>query len=67
MNLSTKELNLIMSWFDIAESGLGDKDLALYDKVKEYLEEKSDDLEDGLGFSPGEEEGDTCFDSYEDE
>jgi len=37
MNLKIEELKRILSWFDIAEVSLGDKDLDLYDDIKEYV------------------------------
>lgn len=44
MNLKTAELQLVLNWFDYAESNLGDDDLKLYDKIKEHLEEKGIDF-----------------------
>lgn len=42
MNLKIEDLKRILSWFDIAESNLGDKDLILYDSIKEYLNDSGD-------------------------
>lgn len=46
MNLKIEELKRILSWFDIAESNLGDKDLVLYDSIKEYINDFSYDSEE---------------------
>ena len=48
MNLKIENLKRILSWFDIAESNLGDKDLILYDSIKEYLNDCGDSDADDL-------------------
>lgn len=42
MHLKIEDLKIILSWFDISESNLGDKDLILYDSIKDYLNDFSD-------------------------
>ena len=39
MKLTNKELNLIINWFEMAQESLGDKDLKLFDKICNYLDE----------------------------
>jgi hypothetical protein len=40
MNLKPDELKIVMKWFDIAEESLDDDDLKLYDKIKEFLDDR---------------------------
>ena len=72
MNLKVSELKLILCWFDLAEINLEDSDLKLYDRIKEYLEDKdmeSEDKEDDddLTYHPPKKKESDDWDNYNDD
>jgi len=63
MNVSLKEGKLLLKWFDIAVEGgtLDDKDLKLYDRIRDIVGEDDDDG-DPLVYNPRKKVLDDDFD-----
>jgi len=68
MRLSLKDLKIILNWFEIASSDLGDADLKVYDKIHEYVEEHDEEDNNGKSYIyVDDEEYESFKDPYEDD
>jgi hypothetical protein len=68
MNLSDRELRVILKWFDISQDHLDDDDLKLYDKITDYLDtELEEESEDDDAFSFDYDEDNFNYDEDEDD
>lgn len=63
MHLSNSDLQKILRWFDISEDSLGDDDLILYDKIKDFIDEEDSGEEEDLVEDVFEED----YSDYDDE
>ena len=68
MKLTLKEIKLVLLWFDVASecNNLNEKDLKLYDKLREYLE-LEDDEDDPLAYPPRKNKSIASYSSDEDD